>query len=101
MKKISLLPLALMLILEIPVLATEQSPLPRALTAHHHWQGLLGNPLDIRDTKAVWEMLMAPIVVVKGHQKSQQLLYSEPDSKSTPVGDVTRLPGLACAGNTG
>ncbi|NLX83097.1 MAG: L,D-transpeptidase [Clostridiales bacterium] len=91
MKKLCLLLLTLMLILEIPGLAAEQNPLYPTPSQHittglGYWE----TPMDIRDTQAVWEMLMAPIVVVKGHQKSQQLLYSEPDSNSAPVGDVTR-----------
>ena len=46
--------------------------------------------MDINNTKAVWDMLMAPVTLVKGNQKSQQVLYSQPDAGSEPVGEVTR-----------
>lgn len=47
-------------------------------------------PMDITDEAAVWAMLTAPITVVKGNQKTQTYLYSEPDSNSEPVADITR-----------
>ena len=46
-------------------------------------------PMDITDEAAVWAMLTAPITVVKGNQKKQTMLYSQPDNKSEPVGDIT------------
>ncbi|MBE5815389.1 MAG: L,D-transpeptidase [Clostridiales bacterium] len=46
-------------------------------------------PMDITDTEAVWNMLIQPMVVVDGWQKSQVPVYSEPDEDSDPVGVVT------------
>lgn len=46
-------------------------------------------PMDITDENRVWEMLCAPITVIKGDQKSQYLLRSRPDKKSDPVAEVT------------
>ncbi|NLA54481.1 MAG: L,D-transpeptidase [Clostridiales bacterium] len=46
-------------------------------------------PMDITDEAAIWAMLTAPITVVKGNQKKQTLLYSQPDNTSEPVGDIT------------
>lgn len=46
-------------------------------------------PMDITDEEAVWNMLMAPMTVVKGHQKDQVYLYSQPNADSEAVGEVT------------
>lgn len=62
------------------------TPSQQILTGKGYWE----TPMNINDRKAVWDMLMQPVTVVKGKQKSQQVLYKEPDSKSEPVGDVTR-----------
>lgn len=91
MKKFLILFLALLMLLDFPVLAAQEETRPitpsrHILTGKGYWE----TPMDISNTQAVWEMLMAPITVVKGKQKSQQVLYKEPDSKSEPVGDVTR-----------
>ncbi|NLW21153.1 MAG: L,D-transpeptidase [Clostridiales bacterium] len=93
-KRLILSLLALLFLLELPQpllaedLQTPYYPTPSShiTTGKGYWQ----TPMNINDTQAVWDMLMAPVTVVKGHQKSQQLLYSEPDTASTPVGDVTR-----------
>lgn len=93
MKKILSLLFVLLLMLEFPVFASQQedkslypAPSRHVTDGKGYWE----TPMDIRNVQAVWEMLMAPVTVVKGHQKSQQLLYKEPDSNSEPVGDVTR-----------
>ena len=91
MKKTLVLLLTILLLLDVPVMAQQAAPEIPAPSKHitdgkGYWQ----TPMDITDTKAVWEMLMSPVTVVKGNQKSQQVLYKEPDSKSEPVGDVTR-----------
>ena len=92
-KKIITLLLALIMLAEIPlaVLAAQPSsaipaPSQHITTGKGYWE----TPMDISNTQAVWEMLMAPITVVKGNQKSQQVLYAQPDESSQPVGDVTR-----------
>lgn len=46
-------------------------------------------PMDISNEQAVWEMLCAPITVIRGNQKDQYLLRSRPDKNSEPVADVT------------
>ncbi len=46
-------------------------------------------PMDITDEAAVWAMLTAPITVVKGDQKKQTYLYSEPSADSERVADIT------------
>ena len=53
--------------------------------ADSYWE----TPMDITDEAAVWAMLTAPMTVVKGNQKKQVLLYSQPDENSQPVGDIT------------
>ena len=53
-------------------------------------KGYWETPMDITDTQAVWEMLMSQITVVRGNQKSQVLLYSQPDIDSPPVGEITQ-----------
>lgn len=47
-------------------------------------------PMDITDEEAVWNMLMAPITVIDGNEKTQVVLYAEPDENSEGVGVVTR-----------
>lgn len=47
-------------------------------------------PMDITDEEAVWEMLMQPMTVISGNEKTQTVLYAEPDENSTPVASVTR-----------
>lgn len=47
-------------------------------------------PMDITDEEAVWEMLMQPMTVIAGNEKTQTVLYAEPDENSTPVASVTR-----------
>ncbi len=75
---------------DVPLSA--ESPAPAFTPSRHvtdgkgYWQ----TPMDITDVQAVWDMLMAPVTVVKGSQKSQQTLYSEPDKDSAPAGEVTR-----------
>ncbi len=92
-RKLLILLFALLMTFEIPLMAAAQEagalyPTPGTvrLTGTGYWE----TPMDIRDEKAVWDMLMAPVTVVKGNQKTQQVLYSEPDESSAPVGDVTR-----------
>ncbi|HPC06984.1 MAG TPA: L,D-transpeptidase [Anaerolineaceae bacterium] len=90
-KSIPLPMLILLLSVCIPVLANAAPPsFPTPSQIVTTGKGYWETPMNIQDTRAVWEMLMSPITVVKGHQKSQQVLYSQPDSTSEPVGDVTR-----------
>ena len=90
-KSIPLPMLILLLSVCIPVLANAAPPsFPTPSQIVTTGKGYWETPMNIQDTQAVWEMLMSPITVVKGHQKSQQVLYSQPDSTSEPVGDVTR-----------
>lgn len=53
--------------------------------ANSYWE----TPMDITDEEAVWAMLTAPITVIKGNQKEQTVLYSQPDASSKPVADIT------------
>lgn len=46
--------------------------------------------MDIADEKAVWDMLMAPIYVVKGNQKQQIYLLAEPKKNAKPVAELTQ-----------
>lgn len=46
-------------------------------------------PMDITDEAAVWEMLMAPVTVVAGHQKAQSYLLESPDESAAIAGEVT------------
>lgn len=46
-------------------------------------------PMDISDPETIWNVLIQPMTVVDGHQRTQALLYQEPDLKSQPVGEVT------------
>lgn len=84
-----LLVLSQLILLPIPISAEE----PYYPTPSQHitnGQGYWETPMNINDHAAIWAMLQSPVTVVKGKQKSQQVLYKEPDSKSEPVGDVTR-----------
>lgn len=47
-------------------------------------------PMDITDEEAVWEMLMQPMTIVEGNEKSQTSLYAEPDENSKRVAVVTK-----------
>lgn len=47
-------------------------------------------PMDITDEEAVWEMLMQPMTVVDGNEKTQISLRAEPDENSERVAVVTR-----------
>ena len=90
-KKIVLLLLSLLVFFDIPASAQQPETLVPAPSSHilsgtGYWE----TPMDIKNTKAVWDMLMAPVTVVKGNQKSQQVLFSQPDAGSEPVGEVTR-----------
>ncbi|MDD4080284.1 MAG: L,D-transpeptidase [Eubacteriales bacterium] len=85
--------LSILILANIPLLALAQqtpgltpAPSQHVTTGKGYWE----TPMDITDTQAVWDMLMAPVTVVKGNQKSQQTLYAQPDAGSQPVGDVTR-----------
>ncbi len=62
------------------------APSETSITGKGYWE----TPMDITDTQAVWDMLMTPVTVIRGNQKTQQALYAEPDEGSAPVGDVTR-----------
>lgn len=46
-------------------------------------------PMDISDPETVWNVLIQPMMVVSGKQRTQVKLYSQPDQKSEPVGEVT------------
>lgn len=75
--------------LPLPALAEEPyypAPSQHITTGKGYWE----TPMNINDHAAIWDMLMTPVTVLKGNQKSQQVLYKEPDSNSEPVGDVTR-----------
>ncbi len=86
--------LSFLFLAEVPLLALAQptapgltpAPSQNIATGKGYWE----TPMDINNTQAVWDMLMAPVTVVKGNQKSQQALYAQPDEASQPVGDVTR-----------
>lgn len=52
-------------------------------------EGYWETRLDISDENAVWQALQAPIYVLKGKQKSQTLLLSEPKKNAPPVGEIT------------
>jgi hypothetical protein len=69
---------------EMPGLKT--TPSSHIISGEGYWE----TPMDITNTKAVWEMLMAPVTVVKGKQKTQQVLYTQPDENSVLAGEVTR-----------
>ncbi len=45
--------------------------------------------MDITDEKAIWNMLMSPVTVLKGNQKSQVPLRKKPSEKAKVVGEVT------------
>ena len=47
-------------------------------------------PMDITDEAAVWEMLMQPMTIIDGNEKSQTSLYAEPDENSKRVAVVTK-----------
>lgn len=91
-KKILLVCLAaLLIVVDIPLAQAQPAPYyPAPSSIITDGKGYWQTPMDISNTQAVWDMLMSPITVVKGHQKTQQVLYSQPDASSTPVGDVTR-----------
>ena len=71
--------------------AAEQNGTAWVISAHQcgkegcYWE----TPMDITDTKAVWRMLLSPVTVVDGHEKTQVYLYKEPDETSEPVGEIT------------
>ena len=46
-------------------------------------------PMDISNENAVWAMLVAPVIIVEGEQKSQVVLRAEPSDDSQGVGVVT------------
>ena len=56
-------------------------------------------PMDITDEKAVWKMLMAPVTVLDGDQKSQVYLRAKPNRRAKIVGEVTcRSQGVQVLG---
>lgn len=44
-------------------------------------------PMDIRDERAVWAMLLSPVTVLKGGQKEQVYLLNQPNGDA--VGEIT------------
>lgn len=46
-------------------------------------------PMDISDEAGVWEVLMQPVTVIKGHQKRAYQLRSQPNEEAGAVGEVT------------
>jgi len=58
---------------------------PNCGDPHCYWS----TPMDITNEEAVWAMLMAPMTIVKGDQKRQVRLLSQPDEKSPLVADIT------------
>ena len=46
-------------------------------------------PMDITNEQAVWDMLMAPMTIVPGHEKKQVKLYSEPSEESEAIAVIT------------
>lgn len=46
-------------------------------------------PMDISDPETIWNVLIQPMTVVDGNERTQVLLYQEPDEESQPVGEVT------------
>lgn len=65
------------------------SPYARQDTSFNYWT----MPMDITDEEAVWAMLTAPITVVdngkSNAQRTQLVIYKEPDANSEGVGMVT------------
>ena len=47
-------------------------------------------PMGEMDEAAIWDVMMQPMTVVKGeHQRQIVKVYSQPDTESEPVGEVT------------
>ena len=46
-------------------------------------------PMDIGNEAGVWEVLMQPVTVIKGHQKQAYKLRSQPNEEAGAVGEVT------------
>lgn len=62
------------------------SPYANEDTAVTYWN----TPMDITDEARIWEMLMSPMVVIDGNEKTQVVLRAEPDEESEGVGVITR-----------
>jgi hypothetical protein len=46
-------------------------------------------PMDISNEAGVWDVLMQPITVIKGHEKQACMLRAKPDKEADAVGEVT------------
>ncbi len=46
-------------------------------------------PMDITNEEAIWEVLMQPITVVEGNEKTFVYLRAEPSEDAEPVGEIT------------
>jgi hypothetical protein len=46
-------------------------------------------PMDISNEAGIWEVLMQPVTVIKGHQKQAYQLRAQPDKEADAVGEVT------------
>lgn len=46
-------------------------------------------PMDISDEALIWEVMMQPITVLKGNQKSAYKLRARPEDGAEPVGEIT------------
>ena len=86
MKKFLCLMLMLAMLLPLGAAAQEAyTPSTRMDCDHAHcyWT----TPMDITDTEAVWQMLMAPVTVVSGDQRSRVSLLDAPNGKA--IGEIT------------
>ena len=73
----------------VPAAAETITPALRSAARPGHTACYWCTPMDITDEAAVWAMLTAPITVVNIDQKSQAILYAEPNPDSEGIGVVT------------
>ena len=61
------------------------SPYPARAGENSYWT----LPMDLRNEAAIWDVLMQPITVIKGHERESYALRALPDKSADAVGEVT------------
>lgn len=87
MKKIGILCLALLLAMPLGGVGEEMAFTPSRKAACDHEYCYWTTEMDITDEETVWNMLMAPVTVIKGKQKEQIFLLDAPNGNR--IGEIT------------
>ncbi|NLB90732.1 MAG: L,D-transpeptidase family protein [Clostridiales bacterium] len=52
---------------------------------HCYWN----TPMDIRNTQAIWDAMMEPMIILEGNEKKQYYLRESPSTEAKAVGEIT------------